>query len=258
MIPKKIHYCWFGKNPLPELAKTCIASWKKFCPDYEIIEWNEDNFDVSCCDYVKEAYAAKKWAFVSDYARFQILYEHGGLYFDTDVEIIKPLDKLIEKGPFMGTENIMAVNPGLGLAASAGLPIYRVLLDAYHKRHFVKDDGTYNLLTVVDYTTEILKQHGLTKDNAIQLVGGVYVYPKQYFCPMDYISGKVTITDKTYTIHHYSASWHSEKEQYAFLLQRRLSCILPKRIAAVLGMGIATVKYEGMRQCLHWIFKNRK
>lgn len=124
MIPKVIHYCWFGRNELPEKAKQCIESWKKFCPDCEIREWNEQNFDLNCCDYVREAYQAKKWAFVSDYARFQILYNYGGMYFDTDVEVIRSLDDLQNKGPYIGFEEgkrthtgmNYQVNPGLGLA----------------------------------------------------------------------------------------------------------------------------------------------
>ena len=122
MIPKKIHYCWFGGNPLPNDAKLCIESWKKYCPDYEIIEWNESNFDFKECQYAKEAYEAKKWAFVSDYARFKILYDNGGLYFDVDVEIVQALDNIINNGPFMGIENdkTKAVNPGLGLGDESG------------------------------------------------------------------------------------------------------------------------------------------
>ena len=115
MIPKIIHYCWFGGNPLPELAIKCIESWKKYLPDYEIKEWNESNFDINCCAYVREAYEAKKWAFVSDYARFWILYQHGGLYFDTDVELIKSIDDLIVKGAFMGCEPWNAA-PALSLS----------------------------------------------------------------------------------------------------------------------------------------------
>ena len=134
MISKKIHYCWFGGNPLPELALKCIESWRRFLPDYEIIEWNESNFDVYCCEYVQEAYEAKRWAFVSDYARFKILYENGGLYFDTDVEIIKPMDDLISKGGFMGCEEetALSVAPGLGLGVSPGLGLYKELLESYH------------------------------------------------------------------------------------------------------------------------------
>lgn len=135
MIPKKIHYCWFGRNPLPESALKCIASWRKYLPDYEIIEWNEDNFDVNSIPYTRQAYESKKYAFVSDYARFKILYEHGGLYFDTDVEVIRPMDDIIAKGPFMGfeinpcTERPQgAVNPGLGLGAVAQMPIYLSLI----------------------------------------------------------------------------------------------------------------------------------
>lgn len=126
MIPKKIHYCWFGENPLSELVNRCIDSWKKFCPEYEIIQWNESNFDVNSCDYVKEAYEAKKWAFVSDYAGFKILYEHGELYFDTDVELIKPFDDLTYEGSFMGIEETsIAVNPGLGIGAEPKMMVYK-------------------------------------------------------------------------------------------------------------------------------------
>ena len=117
MIPKIIHYCWFGGNPLPEDAKKYIESWRKYCPGYEIKEWNESNFDINCCDYVREAYEAKKWAFVSDYARFYILYQYGGLYFDTDVEMIRPLFSILQKGSFMGMEvnSPACVAPGLSL-----------------------------------------------------------------------------------------------------------------------------------------------
>ena len=144
MIPKVVHYCWFGGNQLPDDAKKCIESWRKFFPEYEIKEWNECNFDVNCCDYVKEAYAAKKWAFVSDYARFWILYHEGGLYFDTDVEVIKDMSDIIAKGAFMGCETDnkcapglgLGANPGLGLGANPGLGLYKEILDYYEKIHF--------------------------------------------------------------------------------------------------------------------------
>ena len=145
MIPKIIHYCWFGRNPLPQSAKECIASWKKFLPDYEIKEWNEDNFDVNITTYTSEAYKARKFAFVSDYARFWILYNYGGLYFDTDVEILKPLDDIIQRGGFMGIEKIegstfdnfkddtVLVNPGLGLGVEKGHSLYKEVLDIYNR-----------------------------------------------------------------------------------------------------------------------------
>ena len=142
-IPKVIHYCWFGRKQLPKDAVDCIESWKKYYPDYEIVEWNEDNFNVNICDYVKEAYAEKKWAFVSDYARFWILYNYGGLYFDTDVEVIKRASDIIAKGSFMGNEygleqNTVLVNPGLGMGAEKGLAFFKTVLDYYNNIHFDK------------------------------------------------------------------------------------------------------------------------
>lgn len=211
MIPKKIHYCWFGRNPLPESALKCIASWQKHLPDYEIIEWNEDNFNVNSIPYTRQAYNAKKYAFVSDYARFKILYEQGGLYFDTDVEIIKPMDDIINQGAFMGIEKSLAttkgigtigVNAGLGLGAEAGLPIFKSILDFYNGRQFIGETET-----VVTIVTQILMLHGLKNENEMQLVEGVRIYPDEYFCPMDSTTGLLSITPSTVSIHHYSCSW---------------------------------------------------
>lgn len=213
MIPKKIHYCWFGGKPLNALGEKCLASWKKFFPDYEIIEWNESNFDINCCAYVQEAYAAKKWAFVSDYARLKILHEYGGVYFDTDVEVIRPMEDIISAGGFMACEQDTPshVAPGLGLAAEPGLELYKELLEEYHSRHFLNEDGSFNLKTIVEYTTDSLRKHGLTDTDKIQFVAGISVYPKEYFNPMDMSSGRLVITQNTRSIHHYAASWESKK-----------------------------------------------
>ena len=223
MIPKKIHYCWFGGNPLPKSAKKCIESWKKFCPDYEIVEWNEKNFDYNSCKYAAQAYAAKKWAFVSDYARFKILYENGGLYFDTDVELIKSPDEVVSCGNFMGMEKNeesllsfdipCGVNPGLGLGAEPNLELYKEILDFYNSLEFINPDGTFNCKTVVYYTTEILLKHGLKAINDIQYVSGVYIYPEDYFCPLDFETGKLRITQNTISIHRYTGSWLNKKEK---------------------------------------------
>ena len=221
MIPKIIHYCWFGGKQLPDEYKKNIASWRKYCPEYEIREWNESNFDVNCCAYIKEAYKAKKWAFVSDYARFWILYKYGGVYFDTDVEIIRNIDDLISKGGFIGTEieskngfNLavapglgMAANPGLGMAANPGLGLFAELLDMYNDTHFIKSDGSINKTTVVEYMTKQLYSHGYIANNSIQKICGIYVYTPEYFSPMNQFTGEIKITDNTYTIHHYSGSW---------------------------------------------------
>jgi len=257
MIPKKIHYCWFGGATLPPLAQTCIESWRKFCPDYEIVRWDESNFDVNCCAYVREAYDAKKWAFVSDYARFWILYHQGGVYLDTDVELVRPLDEIVSAGSFMGmqSEKKPEVAPGLGIACPAGMALIGELMEDYHTRRFVNADGTLNQTTVVDYTTEYFCRYGLKASRQVQEVAGILVYPKEYFCPMDYTTGKIRITPRTYAIHHYSASWHNEKERCAFMLQRRFAKILPARAAAVLGMLSATCRYEGVGAGMKWLFR---
>ena len=194
MIPKVIHYCWFGRNPLPKSAQKCIASWRKYLPDYEIKEWNESNFDVNIIPYTAEAYKAKKYAFVSDYARFWILYKYGGLYFDTDVEVIKNMDNIIAKGPFMGCEkrNINcltkspAIAPGLGLGVTPGFPLYKDLLNVYDKKHLFSRLGKIEE-TIVGITTRLLEERGLVQDNeGIWHCLDLNIYPEEYFCPKNY------------------------------------------------------------------------
>lgn len=210
MLPKVIHYCWFGGNPLPELALKCIESWKKFLPEYEIIEWNESNYDVHKIPYISQAYNAKKYAFVSDFARFDILYEHGGLYFDTDVEVIKSMDKIIEQGAFAGVEVPGKLAAGLGLASPAASPIYKEILDSYKESSFIKENGQNDLTTVVTRVSDIFKKYGFTDENKIQKIADVTIYPVEYFCPKNYETGELNITENTYSIHHYDASWVDE------------------------------------------------
>lgn len=256
---KKIHYCWFGQKPLPELAKKCIESWKKYCPLYEIIEWNEKNFDIDSCIYVREAYAAKKWAFVSDYARFKILYNEGGIYFDTDVEIIKPIDDLIEKGAFMGCEE-EGINPGLGMYAAAGLDLYKEILDYYEKQHFIRDDGSYDLETVVTKVTRILKKYGFDekKKNEIQSLASINVYPEEYFCPMKFSTRELYITEKTRTIHYYDSSWYNEREVFWNKLKLKMNKFFPPRISAKISFAVAYLKYEGINALLKYMIIKKK
>lgn len=222
MIPKVIHYCWFGGNPLPELALRCIESWRKFLPDYEIKEWNESNYDVCKITYIAQAYNAQKYAFVSDFARFDILYEYGGLYFDTDVEVLRPMDEIIERGAFAGVECAGALNAGLGLASPAASPIYREILDSYENSSFIKNDGTMDLTTVVKRVSDIFRKHGFTDEDEIQCVAGITIYPAEYFCPKDYITGKIKITENTCTIHHYDGSWTSSFYKQLLIEKQRV------------------------------------
>lgn len=271
MIPKIIHYCWFGGNPLPDTALNCIASWKKYCPDYEIKQWDESNFDINSCDYIREAYKAKKWAFVSDYARFKILYTEGGLYFDTDVEIIKPIDDIIECGPFMGCEPTegknkiatglgLAANTGLGLAANANLPeskLYRSILRYYEKQHFLKASGSINTETVVTKVTNILVKYGFTGDGSIEHVCGIYIYPPEYFCPMDAITGEMKITKNTYSIHHYDGSWYSKRERLANEYKKKLIKVFPRKTAGHIAALLAYLKCDGINGTLKHVMEKR-
>lgn len=239
MIPRVIHYCWFGGADLGDAEKKCIASWKRFLPGYEIRRWDESNFDLACCAYVEEAYKAQKWAFVSDYARFAILYEHGGLYFDTDVELIRPIDDLIAAGPFMGLESDadivgeskvapgLAANPGLGLAANPGLSLYKAILDSYAGDHFIRPDGSYNYRTVVERTTDILLEAGLAEKPGVQQVEGVTIYPSSYFNPTDLSTGMLNICEETRSIHHYGASWQPESLRQVGKMKQSLTARLP-------------------------------
>ena len=237
MIPKIIHYCWFGHSPLPELAQKCIASWRKYLPDYEIKEWNEDNFDVNILPYTADAYAAKKYAFVSDYARFWVLYHFGGVYFDTDVEVIRSMDDVLERGPFMGFEidggkGPMSVAPGLGIAAEPGMALYKTILDRYEKMFFLLPDGSINPYMMIPMVTELLTQQGLKGDGTIENIAGVYIYPSEWFNPFDDAIGRLKKTKKTRTIHWYAKSWLPEESIFCVSVKR-----LARRLLGVERVG---------------------
>lgn len=218
-IPKYIHYCWFGGKPLPQLAKRCIASWRKFCPNYKIIEWNESNFDVNSIIYTQQAYQMKKYAFVSDYARFWILERYGGIYMDTDVELISSMEDILQKGAYIGCEQDgeegITLNPGLGMAVYAHNLLLKELLKGYQNREFICSDGTLNRITIVPYTTEVFKRYGLQNISGIQKVEDFNVYPREYFSPQHFRTGKLIITPNSHSIHYYSASWYTPYEKFA-------------------------------------------
>ena len=221
MIPKKIHYCWFGGNELPESARKCIDSWKKYFPEYEIVQWNEDNYNVRKNEYIRGAYESQKYAFVSDYVRFDVLYRYGGLYFDTDVEVICSFDDILKNGSYMGCEIdgnkgsdiSILVNPGLGMAAPSRLELYKDILDYYDKQNFYDSNGNINTTTVVTRTTQILLEKGLKNIPEIQQVGQITIYPKEYFNPRNNNTGTLQKTNNTHSIHWYAQSWVSTKER---------------------------------------------
>lgn len=230
MIPHTIHYCWFGKSPLPTSAKKYIKSWEKHFPDFEIKEWNEDNFDVNIIQYTKDAYAAKKYAFVSDYARFWILYHHGGIYFDTDVEAIRPMDDIIEKGPFMGFEldNVgsalptLSINPGLGLGAEKKNPIFAEILSRYEQLSFYLSNGERNPFTMIPMVTRMMQEKGLKLIDEKQFVDGISIYPNDYFNPFDDITGVLRKTPNTRTIHWYAKTWADNNSPLQIKIKRLL------------------------------------
>lgn len=245
MIPKKLHYCWFGGNPLPEDVKGYIASWRKYCPDYEIIEWNESNFDINCCAYVKEAYEAKKWAFVADYARLKVLYDFGGIYMDTDVELVKSFDNLLNCQAFMCFENDRSVSIGT-LGAEKNSSLVFEFLSAYQNRHFLKGNGSYDTTTNLKIVTNILTQnHGLKTNGNMQILGDVYIYPMDYFIAKSYRLGWIQRTNNTYAIHHYSASWVNDEDKLQQELLRKYASDYMKCVEEfVLKLAGLKIAYE--------------
>lgn len=213
-IPKVISYCWFGDNPLPERAKKCIESWKKFCPDYEIIQWNEENYDVNKIPYIRDANKEKKWAFVSDYARLDIIYEHGGIYLDTDVELVRSLDALLDCSAFLSIDKEdFSVNTGLGFGAEARNPLIKKLLSAYDNAWFIKEDGSLNLKACPAYSTEVLEKLGYVREDKSQNIEGANILSSDYFCPMNFKDGSLNKTENTIGNHWYEASWFSKDDK---------------------------------------------
>ena len=261
MIPKIIHYCWFGRNPLPPLAIKCIESWKKYCPDYEIKEWNEDNFDLDLFPYTREAYDNRKFAFVTDVVRLYALYHEGGIYMDTDVEVLKPIDRFLTHHAFSGFEDEHNVPTGI-MASEKGGKWAKDNLEYYTDRHFLFSDGKYDLTTNVTIITNYMLPLGLKQNNTYQDFSNLITfYPKDYFCPKSYEDGKIYLTKNSYTIHHFAGSWVSEKDKYMRNCAINLS-FLPKKIRMYIANWIATVKFDGitcaLKDLILWIKKKMK
>lgn len=213
MIPKIIHYCWFGRKPLPELAIFCINSWKKHLPDYEIILWNEDNFDLDLYKYTRQAYDAKKYAFVTDVCRLYAIKEIGGIYMDTDVEVLKSMDGFLHHSAFSGFETNYTIPTGL-MASEKGSKWATDMLDYYNHNDFIDNNGNLNLTTNVEIISKLMKPKGILLNNKFQEIENyVTFYTNDFFCPKDYISEKINITENTHCIHHFANSWISRTDK---------------------------------------------
>ena len=246
-IPKRIHYCWFGGNPLPEDAKRYIDSWKKYCPDYEIIQWDETNFDLESNAYVREAFQSRKWAFITDYVRLFVLYTYGGIYMDTDVEVLKNLDVFLNQHAFSGFERTEMIPTGIMASEQGGLWV-GMLLHYYDDHHFLLKDGTMDMTTnVVTITNMTKERYPIVLDGTLQKCNGdVTFYPPEYFCPKSYQTGKIELTKNSYTIHHFAGSWLTEEEKKNAARTRKYRKVFGKRIGGSLAYYHGRIQSQGL------------
>jgi hypothetical protein len=236
MIPKIIHYCWFGNSQKSQLNNYCIESWKKLCPDYEIVEWNESNYDIQKNKYMYDAYLAGKWGFVSDYARLDIIYNEGGIYLDTDVELLKNLDSLLTNRAYFGFEIAEGkdglepfIATGLGFGAEKGNEVVAGMRSCYDNLSFYDETGTMQLIPCPVYNTQYLMGLGFVRKDCIQQRAGVQIYPHEYFAPKNYITGKLNLTPNTISIHHYNGSWISNRNYIKKMVKRLILNTLGER-----------------------------
>lgn len=239
MIPKIIHYCWFGTNTPPPIIDKCIKSWHKVLPDYKIIRWDESNYDVNKNKFISTAYKVKKFAFVSDYARFDILSEYGGIYLDTDVELIKTLNPFLLHKTFTGFEKYDLVNPGVIIGAEKGSPLVEYMKSYYENRIF----DPSRIETVVSIMTNYLYTKGLKLNNSMQIVDGTNIYPTEYFAPLGFQTGKLHKTENTVSIHHYASSWLTKSDKFKLFLSRNLTNFMGAKLFNQIKKTFKNFKY---------------
>ena len=221
MIPKIIHYCWFGRGNMPKLALRCIDSWKLYLPGYQLMLWNEDNFDLSVNAYATEAYEARKFAFVTDFVRLYVLEKEGGIYMDTDVEVLKSLDRFLDLPAFSGFEGDKYVPTGI-MASEMNGEWVREQLAYYYNRHFILPDGSFDMTTNTQIISGIMESNGFVLKNGYQVYrNSMHMFPYEYFSPLQF--GKIKLTENTYCIHHFASSWNPDKRKLKkFVLKRIL------------------------------------
>ena len=263
MIPKIIHYCWFGSNPMPGLAKRCVSSWKKHCSDYEIICWNESNFNINTVPFTMQVAKAKKWGFIVDYIRAHVVYHYGGIYLDTDVELIKPFDEdILQNTCFGGFENKKYINPGSIFAGIKGCTVAKELMNFYTSYNFVKENGELNLTPSPKIFTKLLLKYGLNQNNTYQNLGEFTAYPADFFCPMPLETRLINITKNTYAIHHYVGSWLSDEELWRVETRKNISAMLGdnifSKIIIIILLVLKMIKTHGLFDTLKFCYKKYK
>jgi mannosyltransferase OCH1-like enzyme len=260
MIPHTIHYCWFGSVLLPKFAQKCVASWKKYCPGYTFMLWNEANFDINTVPFTAQVAKTKKWGFIVDYIRAWAVFNFGGIYLDADVELLKPFDEtMLENKCFSGFENDKYIAPGLIFAGEKSSVIAKELLDFYSTYRFIKENGELNLTPSPQIFTNILLKYGLKQNNTYQNLGMFTAYPTKYFCPLSYKTGKLIITENTYSIHHYEGSWLSiiEKEykEIIYKLKKYFGENIFTNILTLFIYLIIRIKDKGFKKTIKWYHK---
>jgi mannosyltransferase OCH1-like enzyme len=220
-IPKTIHYCWFGSKPLPAKYTKFIASWKEKMPDYEFKLWNESNFDVNICEFTKQVAQSQKWGFIVDYIRAWAVYNYGGIYLDTDVEVLRSFDDLLENECFAGFEDEKFVNPGSIFGGQKNCAVAKELLEFYSTYNFIKENGKPNTTPSPIIFTNLLLKHGLQQNNSFQKLENFTAYPTEFFCPAT-IFGKHQITKNTFSIHHFENSWGSPAQKFRGTIKKIL------------------------------------
>ena len=245
LIPKTIHYCWFGGGELPELAKRCIESWDTYCPDYKIVEWNERNFDLNLFPYAREAYESRKYAFVTDVVRLYALANYGGFYMDTDVEVVASLEPLRCYEAVSGFESETEIPTGL-MASIPHQPMICELLSEYEHLHFLDDSGHMDLTTNVVRITNTCSSYGFIPNNTFQVVNGFTFLPKDYLCPKDHATGRIARTENTLAIHHFNGSWQSDEDRFARLVAEKIPRSFPKRTVTAIARAISVIRYRGI------------
>ena len=262
MIPKIIHYCWFGENPMPEEQIAYVAGWKRILPEYKINLWNENNFDINIVPFTSQVARAKKWGFIVDYIRAYAVYHNGGIYLDTDIELLKPFDEnILQNTCFSGFEDEKHIAPGLIFAGKKGCCIAKEVMDFYAAYNFMKDNGKLNLTPSPKIFTDILLKYGLKQNNIYQELDVFTAYPTDFFAPKSNITGKLKITENTISIHHYEGSWVPKQERKYYAFKKKINSVFGIKLGIIISFPyfiLMNVKNYGLKLGIGNVIKKVK